>query len=111
MKHPESRYNNPLIKVEKNAEAAGYLSVATIEELQLSDEELAKLRLANRSLNFTRFFRADRSDGQIVKVIVALNGTTYHADFFSPALHEGHINNRDFGLEELNYYFDFAKND
>jgi hypothetical protein len=84
----------------------GYVSVADMEALGLTPEQIKQIHWNSMSDNTRpnqRFYTADRKDGQKVKLIVTPvgDGDVFAADFFTPGFYEGHGGNHDFSHHEL----------
>jgi hypothetical protein len=83
----------------------GYSPVDTMQELDLTPEEIGQLlfiRETDETKPYRRFFSADRKDGRRAKILVEPWGEYYAADMFSPAYNETrHAGNHDFDESEM----------
>jgi len=95
------------------AERLGYEEMSSLEDLELTEDEIKKICWARSCLmkddpiykGNPRFFRAARKDGsKVAAIIEALRceiKPTFAADIFSPNNYEGHGGNHDFAGWEL----------
>ncbi len=91
------------------ADKFGYVSVATMEELGLTPEQMKQLTWNQRNPDIQRphrrFYKAKRQDGEEVKLIAQPmnDGNVIAADIFSPAFYSGHGGNHDFNYTEMEW--------
>ena len=91
-------------KLDDLARSMGFVSIATIEDLNLTQEQIRQIREFNyRSLlerePYTKYFSMKREDGEEVKIIARPRADgCYYADFFSLG---DHGSNHDFSLSEM----------
>lgn len=79
----------------------GYKEVATIEELELSEEEKKSAKDFINDETSKRFFVAERSDGKQAKVIIFEGKETFNGHIFSPFGYKGHLECNDWSDHEL----------
>lgn len=83
-------------------EQTGYSPVSSLEELELSAEQLKKIQYAKPGGEGVNYYKSQTEDGGEAKALIrALGGRYTAADIFSDAFPGGHGCNNDFLWDEL----------
>lgn len=97
-----------LQKLSELAEKYGYASVATLEALQLTPEQISRIHCSKQGdQTQLRFYTAITKDGQNAKVLACPSGSSRKmiaADFFSPAYPEGYVGDDNLSYPEMADY-------